>query len=321
MLVAAVIAALALGVMVRASAGGVAAVRIAAHVQEATARARSRLAVLEHGPAPEAGQQAGEDGGGYRYGQLVSVSARAPGLALYVLSVTLAWRMDGGDRQVTPAVLAHGPGAAGATVSGPAPRHAPEAGFTLLEVLVALVILGLLIAGLTGGVRLGVRAVDQQARAIDGDAGLDAVDRALRRLIAEADPGDRTHPAGVAGSATRLQLATILPQALSGLPGDTVLLAEGSRLVLRWQPRLPGIPTGPRPAMQEAELLGNLSGVRFAYYGPNGWESTWDPRRSADADPDPLRVPAVGAGSALARHRGGPRPDPAAYVACRPRLS
>ena len=83
------------------AAGGVQSVRIAAHVQEATARARSRLTMLEHGPAPEPGDQDGDDGGGYRFRQRVAVSARAPGLALYDVAVTLSWRLDGGERQIT----------------------------------------------------------------------------------------------------------------------------------------------------------------------------------------------------------------------------
>lgn len=100
-LVAALIAALALGVLFKGAGAGVQQVRVADHVQEATARARSRMALLQAGPPPAPGEAAADDGGGYRFRQVVSVAARAPGLSLLDLSVTLAWRMDGSERQVT----------------------------------------------------------------------------------------------------------------------------------------------------------------------------------------------------------------------------
>ena len=98
---AAVIAALAVGVLVRGAAGGVQAVRIAGHVQEAAARAESRLLVLSHGPAPQPGEMSGDDGGGFQFRQTVAATGRAPGLALLDLAVTLSWRGDGGERAVT----------------------------------------------------------------------------------------------------------------------------------------------------------------------------------------------------------------------------
>ena len=150
------------------------------------------------------------------------------------------------------------------------------AGFTLLEMLVALVILGFLMAGLTGGVRLGVSAWDRQARAVAGHAELDAVDRALRRLVEAADPGDRDHPAGVAGDGSHLLLTTILPQAVGGQEGETAVVVENRRLLLRWRPRTPGARAGPPTPPQEAELLRDVSGVRFAYLGPGGWQDVWD---------------------------------------------
>ena len=60
---------------------------------------------------------------------------------------------------------------------------AQPSGFTLLEILVALVVLGLLMIGLTEGTRLGLRTIETQARLTDRTAGLDAVDQTLRTLI------------------------------------------------------------------------------------------------------------------------------------------
>lgn len=156
---------------------------------------------------------------------------------------------------------------------------AREGGFTLLEVLVALVVLGFLMAGLAGGVRLGMQAWNAQDRAIAVHGDLDAVDRALRRLIEQADPGDPTHAAGVAGDASRLVLQTRLP-AGSDRAVDAVLLVDARhRLVMRWTPRRFGKPLGPPPPTQDVELLDGVASVQFAYWprgAQGGWRSAWD---------------------------------------------
>ena len=43
-------------------------------------------------------------------------------------------------------------------------------GFTLLEMLAVLAVLGLLLAGLSQGIRFGLRAWDMQAREVAGQA-------------------------------------------------------------------------------------------------------------------------------------------------------
>lgn len=63
-------------------------------------------------------------------------------------------------------------------------------GFTLLEVLVALVVLGFLLAGLSQGVRFGIQAWGMQTRRVAQQADMDLALRTLQRLIEEADPGD-----------------------------------------------------------------------------------------------------------------------------------
>lgn len=159
-------------------------------------------------------------------------------------------------------------------------RGAEDGGFTLLEVLVALVVLGLLVAGLAGGVRLGLRAWGAQDRAVAAHGELDAVDRALRGLIEQADPGDTTHPAGIKGGPSRLALTTRLPAAASARAVDAVLLTEsGGRLVLRWTPRRFGRPLGPPPPAQDAVLLDGVDAVEFAYWaqgGEGGWQGAWN---------------------------------------------
>jgi general secretion pathway protein J len=168
-------------------------------------------------------------------------------------------------------------------MSVPALPARRDAGFTLLEVLAALVVLGFLMAGLSGGVRLGLRAWDQQERAVAGHGDLDAADRALRRLIAGIDPGSLTRTSFVTGSAGRLAMVAALPDAAPARMAEVALGLDGDRLVMRWTPQEPGVRLGPPPSVEEAELLRGVSQVRFAYWprpggraGAAGWRDAWD---------------------------------------------
>ena len=159
-----------------------------------------------------------------------------------------------------------------------------DAGFTLLEVVVALVVLGLVMAGLAGGTRLGMLAWNAQDRAIAAHGDLDAVDRAVRDLIAQADPGDATHAAGVAGDAGQLALTTWLPAAAGHEAAEAAFLVDAQgRLVLRWTPRRFGRPLGPPPPAQEVVLLDGVRAAEFAYWprgdaqgGAGGWRPVWN---------------------------------------------
>ena len=156
-----------------------------------------------------------------------------------------------------------------------------DGGFTLLELLVALVVLGFVLAGLSGGVRYGLRAADTQARTLAERSELDAVDRAVRNLIEQMDPGTVRDGTGMQGTAGRLVFVSELPAA-SGLPtrhADIALGLDGARrLVLRAVPHLPGRPFGPPPLPVEEELLRDVDHVEFSYLGRDagaGWASAW----------------------------------------------
>ncbi len=156
-----------------------------------------------------------------------------------------------------------------------------EAGFTLLELLVALTVLGFVLAGLSGGVRYGLRAADTQARTLAERSELDAVDRALRRLIEGMDPGTPREGSGFQGSAGRLVFVSELPAA-SGLPSRQAVVALGldgaRRLVLRATPRLPGKPFGPPPLPIEEELLRDVDRIEFSFLARDAganWSSAW----------------------------------------------
>jgi general secretion pathway protein J len=58
-----------------------------------------------------------------------------------------------------------------------------QSGFTLLEMLVALVVLGFLMVGLTQGLRAGLTMWGAQTRRVGETADLDAGARVLRRIL------------------------------------------------------------------------------------------------------------------------------------------
>ncbi len=158
-----------------------------------------------------------------------------------------------------------------------------DGGFTLLEVLVALVVLGFLVLGLSQGVQFGLKALDTQSRTLAARDGLDSVDRALRRLVALTDPGDAVEHPRFYGGERSLRFVTELPAAAGALASPRVdvalLVDQAHRLMLMWTPSLHAARFGPPPPPQATELLGNIDHLEFAYWRPaaagGGWQKTW----------------------------------------------
>jgi general secretion pathway protein J len=157
-------------------------------------------------------------------------------------------------------------------------RH--EAGFTLLETLVALVVLGLIMVGLTQGLRFGVAAWDRQSVTIDRDGALDATDRTLRTLLARMAPGDDPRLPAIDGAANQLAFTTELPDAAPASPirlSDVAIGVDAAhRLVLRWTPHLHAKLLAP-PRPQQATLLPGVASIAFGYFQPGvgSWRETW----------------------------------------------
>lgn len=166
------------------------------------------------------------------------------------------------------------------------PPPSREAGFTLLEVLVALVVLGFVVVGLTQGTRFGLRALDRQAARAATAGDLEAVDRLLRRLVAAMDPGNAREPPVVEGGRHALRMVTDLGAAAAALgsgAAEVRLAAEAGRLTLRWTPARHAVSLGPLPSPRRAVLLDGVAGLEIAYWGPPdeeggppGWQSAWD---------------------------------------------
>jgi general secretion pathway protein J len=150
------------------------------------------------------------------------------------------------------------------------------AGFTLLEVLVAVSLFGLLSAGLFGAVRVGSqgwRQAEQHSATTEDAVALQDV---LRRIIAtakpafaSADPADRTMDFD--GTAQSLNLIATLPDAIApGQQGRIRLFLAHSgaaqMLMLAWRLDLPASDGGSLPE-HYVVLLDHVRAIRFAYCG------------------------------------------------------
>jgi general secretion pathway protein J len=159
-----------------------------------------------------------------------------------------------------------------------------SAGFTLVETLVSLVVLGFIVAGLAQGLRFGMAVWDRQVRMIDRDSALDSTDRILRLLLARMLPGDDPHAPAIQGDASQLAFTAEMPaNAPAALTHMADLRLDGHaahRFVLYWTPHLHAHQL--RPAvMRAAVLVSGVKRVTFAYFRPSsahqpaGWVDRW----------------------------------------------
>jgi general secretion pathway protein J len=167
-----------------------------------------------------------------------------------------------------------------------------QAGFTLLEVLIAVVVLGILVAGLSQGVRLGIAAWTRQAALVGETADLDAVDRVVRSLLANATSGAIRGRNDFAGASDSLTFDGLLPLAVSVGSRQakiTLALDERHRLMLRWQTMLLDPNTG-QPTTDEVPIIDHLDGIAFAYWRGSGEAPGWQNQWSATTPPPLIRV-------------------------------
>lgn len=155
-----------------------------------------------------------------------------------------------------------------------------EAGFTLLELLVALVVLGFLMVGLTEGTRFGLRAWNHQADMIEAHDQLDAVDRTLRQLLTQAALRQSDRP-------DMLSFTGQLPAAvgLATRRADMQLLVDKQhRLVLRWSPQPHEFSLKPPEEPTATPIIPGVERLEIAYWQegdrstgePAAWTGDWN---------------------------------------------
>lgn len=168
-------------------------------------------------------------------------------------------------------------------------RRGRTAGFTLLEVLVSLVLLGFVLVALAGGIQFGARAWNAQETREAKGAELDAVYKLLRRLIVDARPlalitnGSPGIPLYMNGQPNGMSFVSDLPEAIGRGGNYDVVLALGGdgRLVLRWRPHMRTAPGGSAPSYEETELIRGVEALEIRYFAPpsagqeSGWLSEW----------------------------------------------
>ncbi len=169
-------------------------------------------------------------------------------------------------------------------------------GFTLVELLVALVLLGFISVLMLGGLRFGARAWEAGDARIERIADVQVAQRFLRRQIAAARPlasrqDDQSSVIGFAGDGTRMRLIAPLPAhlALGGLYRVSLFVDEHDgreRLMLAWQLYQSEDDDGARPVEgQESVLVDDVAEVEFAYLraaaegGDTEWVDRWEGKR------------------------------------------
>jgi general secretion pathway protein J len=167
-----------------------------------------------------------------------------------------------------------------------------DRGFTLMEVLVALVVLGILMAGLGQGMRFGMAAWTRQAALVDRTADLDAVDRTVRGMLASATSGAIHGRNDFVGTADSVTFDGVLPLAVatgSRRAKITLKLDGQHRLMLHWDSVLID-PNTNAPDWGDAVVGDHLDRIAFAYWQTGGDGPGWRDRWTAVATPALIRV-------------------------------
>lgn len=162
-----------------------------------------------------------------------------------------------------------------------------QSGFTLIELMVSLTLLGLVVAVLAGAVRTGLFGagiIDERSQAI-GDVRL--AHGLIRRQVESARPViwtvDRAPRVAFAGRGDAIDFLTVIaPQPGLGGPYAARLTRDGNALVL-----LLRLSSGEAQAfdfsrdVERTVLLEGVAAVRFAYFGAATrdanakWQASW----------------------------------------------
>jgi general secretion pathway protein J len=171
-------------------------------------------------------------------------------------------------------------------------------GFTLLEMLVVVAVLGLLMVGLTEGSRVGVALWGAQQRRVGETAELDAGARILRLLLS-AVPSPSPVAGGVAvaqnafnGEADRLSFVGDLPTGLGTTQrADITIALRHGDLVLSWTPHRHEISFVPAPAPIDTDLISGVAELAIDYWGAApGETAVWRSRWSGAVPPELVRI-------------------------------
>ena len=105
-----------------------------------------------------------------------------------------------------------------------------QSGFTLLELLVALAVFGLLLTELAQVTHFALTARAVQVRQVEMEEDLDVVDRAVRRLIGTMDSSPFQGPTSLIGTAHSMSFTADLPksESLAASQADVVVMVDSA---------------------------------------------------------------------------------------------
>ena len=154
----------------------------------------------------------------------------------------------------------------------------PNAGFTLLEVLIVLALSGMVLVLLHQGLRTA--AALREARLAVPSGELEPVHRTLRRLIEGMDPDAADFAAGPRALSFATRMTVPEEPGVAQAVNATVLLDDAThRLVVRWTPRAHIVWFGAPPPRREETLLTGVQSLAFGYWTPDqaggNWRSDW----------------------------------------------
>lgn len=166
-----------------------------------------------------------------------------------------------------------------------------QRGFTLLELLIGLSLLGLMLVLLFGGLRLGFRSWDAGEERFESSSQLGVAQGFLRRQLSQIYPlrwkAAPERPIAFVGESRAVRFAGQLSSQF-GLAGVHLIVLEqgdgeeGPELIMRW--RRPSRDMQDFSALQEedkAVLVKHVKDVAFAYYGAENdqtepaWRDEW----------------------------------------------
>jgi general secretion pathway protein J len=178
-------------------------------------------------------------------------------------------------------------------------RHR-ERGFTLLELLVAITLLGLLMAALFGALRLGARVWETGEARLDASARVQVAQDFLRQQLSQTvplaeiadDPGD-SGAMLFDGASARLRFVSLLPEHL-GAGASLIELAlnepaqggQASDLVIRLRPLDLSGNGEVDPRTEERVLIEGIESLEINYFGAEAqggepvWWREWQGQRS-----------------------------------------
>ena len=187
-------------------------------------------------------------------------------------------------------------------VAPSAPNAGPR-GFTLLEVLVALTLMGLVATLLAGSLRFGSRVWEVGRIRAEASTDVLAARGALRRTLGELilyppDEEDENEHVTLHGERDRVRF--LAPRVTASLLGAVYAYdvhvrqgENGSDLVLEYMRYAPDARGSTRPEEKEVTLIADIASVEFEFFGVvrDGQGAAWHDRwEDEEAVPRMIRV-------------------------------